>query len=310
MNEATIQEELFAAICHNEADVVQKLLTEGAAVNAAFPNNLTPLMVSARAGAHAVIPVLLAAGAHVNAVDCLWGRSAFHWLCRQGLTSHYHMEAHAESARALLAAGADAYLPDNSGETPLVLALRHRLENVIRHVHAVSPIPHVSDGKSIIPWLEVSYYRKWNCYSSMSDEQIHAYYIAPREAPRGASLRNPVPRLYDAAWARKVNLTIVDKRGYTALHHAATQGLYEVAAILIDRGAVVDAPARSGATPLILAARSGQWKVGHLLLAHGANPLHRDCYKRDALQYARRAGNDRLFLQDCPPIGAPRSSEA
>ncbi|MDO5472120.1 MAG: ankyrin repeat domain-containing protein [Akkermansia sp.] len=298
MNEATIQEELFAAICHNEADGVAKLLTDGAEVNEVFANNLTPLMVAARAGAHEVIPVLLSAGAEVNTQDCLWGRSAFHWLCCQGLTSHYHVEAHTESARALLAAGADAYQADYGEETPLLLALRRRLKNVIRLIHAYSPIPNGSGHRLLIPWLDINHIRRNNpSLAAYTDKQLHDYYIKP-PAPRrpGTTPRNPVPSPYDAAWACSADLHATDRRGYTALHHAAAMGLYEVAAILLERGAEVDATSRSGATALILAARSGQHKVGHLLLAHGANPHHRDCYGRDAIDYARRAGNYRLFL--------------
>lgn len=297
MNEATIQEELFAAICHNEADVVEKLLAAGADADKRFRNRLTPLMVAARAGAHTVIPVLLAHGAYVNASCGLWGRSAFHWLCYQGLSSHYHVEAHTESARALLAAGADAYMPDDSGDTPLILALRHRLKNVIKLIHAYSPIPNGTGDKLLIPWLDIAYLRKSNPYlRRYTDKEIHAHYIAPPE-PRqlGETLRRPYSLPYDTAWASKADVRTKDKRGFTALHHAAALGLCEAAAILIDRGAPIDATARSGATPLMIAARSGRWKVGHLLLAHGADPLKQDCNKRNSYDFARRANNFRLF---------------
>ena len=297
MNEATIQEELFAAICHNEADVVDKLLVAGADANKRFRNQLTPLMVAARAGSHAVIPVLLAHGADVNASYGLWGRSAFHWLCRQGLTSHYHVEAHTESARALLEAGADAYMTDDSGDTPLILALRHRQKNVIKLIHAYSPIPNGTGDKLLIPWLDVAYLRKSNPYlRRYTDEEIHAYCIAPPEPRRpGATLRRPQPLPFDTAWATKADVHTRNKKGFTALHHAAALGLYEVAAILIDRGAPIDATSRSGATPLMVAARSGRWKVGHLLLAHGADPLKQDINKRNAYDFARRANNRKLF---------------
>lgn len=290
MNEATIRNELFAAICHNEPENVAKLLTAGASVNDVFANKLTPLMVAARAGAHEVIPVLLSAGAEVNTQDCLWERSAFHWLCYQGLSSHYHVEAHTESARALLAAGADAYLADAGEETPLLLALRRHLRNVIRLIHAYSPIPNGSGDRIIIPWLDINFIRRNNpSLAAYTDKQLHDYYIKP-PAPRrpGTTLRNPSTHPYDAAWASTADLHAGDRRGYTALHHAAAMGLYEVAAILLERGAEADATSHSAATPLILAARSGQYKVGHLLLAHGADPHHRDCYGRNARDYARR----------------------
>ncbi|MBQ7022867.1 MAG: ankyrin repeat domain-containing protein [Akkermansia sp.] len=297
MNEETIQSEFFAAICHNEADTVQKLLAEGAGANTTFRHGLTPLMVAARAGAHAVLPVLLAGGAQVNARDDLWGRTAFHWLCTHGLVSHYHRESHTESARALLAAGADAFAPDNTSTTPLLMAIRREMRNVIKLIHAHSPIPNGKGKKLLIPWLDVAYLRRsynLNCYS---DKQIHRYYIAPPPPPEpGTTLRRSRPLPYNAEWAEKANLSAVDKRGHTALHHAAAMGLYEVACVLIARGAEVNATARSGATPLMIAARSGHWRVGHLLLAHGAATELRDCHGRNAADYARRAGNHRLIL--------------
>ncbi len=299
MNEATIQDELFAAICHNEADSAAKLLLAGAEVNERFTNQLTPLMVAARAGAHAVIPVLLAQGALVNEKDGLWGRSAFHWLCCHGLGSHYHIEAHTESARALLAAGADAYLPDAMGDTPLILALHHRLDNVIKLIHAYSPIPNGSGNKLLIPWLDIAYLRKKHPYMARySDEEVHTHYIAPPPPPcPGSTLRRRSPLPYNAEWAHHADLHATDRRGYTALHHAAAMGLYDVASILITRGAAVDATARSGATPLMVAARCGKWKVGHLLLAHGADPLLQDKNKRNAYDFARKANNYRLFAR-------------
>jgi ankyrin repeat protein len=104
----------------------------------------------------------------------------------------------------------------------------------------------------------------------------------------------PEAQEVDTTWVHTVDLHATDNRGYTALHHAATQGLYDVAVILIERGAEIDATARSGATPLMLAARAGRWKVGHLLLAYGADAYRQDCYKLNACEYARRAGNYRM----------------
>lgn len=297
MNEATLQSDFFAAICHNEEEAVRKLLVEGAEVNAPFSHGLTPLMVAARAGAHAVLPVLLEGGAQVHAQDALWGRTAFHWLCTHGQVSHYHVESHTESARILLKAGADAYTPDNSGTTPLLMAIRREMRNVIKLIHAHSPIPNGKGKRLLIPWLDVGYLRRnynLNCYS---DKQIHRYYISPPPPPEpGTTLRRRCPLPYNSDWAEKADLTAVDKRGYSALHHAAGMGLYDVARALIDRGAKVDAPARSGATPLMVAARSGHWQVGHLLLAHGADAYRRDCHGRNAADYAQRAGNTRLGL--------------
>lgn len=289
MNQPSLEEELFAAVCHNEVDTVVKLLAAGADVNARLHAGMTPLMQAARAGAHAVLPLLLVAGADVHAQDALYGRTAFHWLCRHGLPSHYHPEVHLESARALLDAGADAYRPDPFGETPLLLAIRRGMQAVIRLIHCVDPFPNGSGDKLLFPWLDAAWLRR---HAGWAAEVSDAELLAP-PAPwrRGAGRA-----VYGAEWARQADLAAVDRRGFTALHHAAGLGLTEVAAILIDRGAEVDAAARSGATPLMVAARGGQWRVGQLLLACGADLERCDVRGRSAVEMARRAGNRRLFL--------------
>lgn len=52
-------------------------------MNRRFRNQCTPLMVAARAGSHAVIPVLLSHGAGVHETDSQ-GCTVFHYLCRYG----------------------------------------------------------------------------------------------------------------------------------------------------------------------------------------------------------------------------------
>lgn len=86
-----------------------------------------------------------------------------------------------------------------------------------------------------------------------------------------------------------VHVDARDKKGRTALSHAAERGQLEMAQFLLDNGASVSArqwsvsgwaegrsPYRnSGATPLWHATASGHLKMVKLLLAHGANPQAR-----------------------------------
>jgi ankyrin repeat protein len=61
--------------------------------------------------------------------------------------------------------------------------------------------------------------------------------------------------------------------GFTALHHAARQGNVEAARALLDGGADVNDTSRADhTTPLLMAAINGQFDVAMLLVQRGANP--------------------------------------
>jgi ankyrin repeat protein len=84
----------------------------------------------------------------------------------------------------------------------------------------------------------------------------------------------------------------VQRPGWTALHYAAAGGDNDIAALLIERGARVDAvsPAASGAyTPLMMAAREGHQDSALFLLEHGANPMLKNGEGLNAAQIAERA---------------------
>lgn len=85
----------------------------------------------------------------------------------------------------------------------------------------------------------------------------------------------------------------VNQPGWTALHYAAASGDDEIAKILLQHGAQVDAvsPLKSGAyTPLMMAAREGHASTARLLLAHGASTSMKNSEGLTAAQIASRAG--------------------
>ncbi len=82
---------------------------------------------------------------------------------------------------------------------------------------------------------------------------------------------------------------VVTHPGWTALHYAAASGDVEIAAILIDRHAYIDAESPSQLTPLMIAAREGHRAVAALLLKEGADARLKNNEKLTAGQIAARA---------------------
>jgi len=75
--------------------------------------------------------------------------------------------------------------------------------------------------------------------------------------------------------------------GWRGLHYAISCGSDDVARLLIEKGAEVNAIADDGTTPLILAAQNDSVFIAKLLLEKGANVNWRDMKKKNAISYAK-----------------------
>jgi uncharacterized protein len=93
--------------------------------------------------------------------------------------------------------------------------------------------------------------------------------------------------------AKGARLEARGDNGEGPLHDAALGGSPEVITLLLDHGAAIDAPDReSGATPLMIAASLGRAGAVAVLLRRGANPQLRDHAGHTALDRAREAQNN------------------
>ncbi len=90
---------------------------------------------------------------------------------------------------------------------------------------------------------------------------------------------------------------VVTRPGWTALHYAAASGDDEIAAILLDKHAYIDAESPSQLTPLMIAAREGHLEVAQLLLREGADARLRNNEKLTASQIAQRAGHAQIAAE-------------
>jgi ankyrin repeat protein len=262
---------LHRAVRANDMPTVQRLLRNGAAVNAATRNGVTPLllaainadplmvdtllkagadpnaslsagqtvlMTAARTGSAAAVKTLLAHGANVNAREQVLGETALIWAAA---------ENHADVINVLAAQGGDVNVRSNSPKFPL---------------------PEYGDGKSgrltVLPrggWTPLMYAARQNSVAA-------------------------VRALADA----KADLNATDPDGTTALVIAVINAHYDLAEVLLAKGANPDISDSTGMTPLYAAVdlnsfpdtpgRPAPKPVGTLdtvdmvkaLLRHGANP--------------------------------------
>jgi ankyrin repeat protein len=87
---------------------------------------------------------------------------------------------------------------------------------------------------------------------------------------------------------------VVNRPGWTALHYAAASGDDDIAIILLQHGARIDAEAPAKFTPLMIAAREGQESTVRLLLEAGADANRQNSESLTAAQIALRADKPRI----------------
>jgi ankyrin repeat protein len=86
----------------------------------------------------------------------------------------------------------------------------------------------------------------------------------------------------------------VHQEGWNALHYAATGPEPQVVALLLERGAVLEARSPNGSTALMMAARYGSEQSVVLLLSRQASLEARNDRGMNAADFARSAGREAL----------------
>jgi len=138
-----------------DAELVKKLLTEGAQVNARDQNGATALMYACAAYSEAsinVLQMLFSAGAGINLADRS-GATALHVATGDGVRLICVKE--------LLLHGANPNAQDGHGDTPLIAAVKHAQNEedatqAVRLLIAAGADPSLSDkeGQSALSWAQ------------------------------------------------------------------------------------------------------------------------------------------------------------
>lgn len=234
---------LHWAATHGDAALTQMLLAAGANIRATTRlGGITALHIASQGGRANVVAALIAAGADANAATST-GATAVMLAARAGST---------ETVTRLVETGADVNAKENAfGQTALMIAAGLDRAEVVR--------------------LLLSRGADWKMASSVADLRSLTSVIddgtgRPQQQQAGSGVPG-VTRGY------RYNELIGTQGGLTALHFAARQGSAAAAGALVDGGADVNVVSPGDhATPLLVAVINGHFDLAAMLLEKGASP--------------------------------------
>jgi len=112
-------------------------------------------------------------------------------------------------------------------------------------------------------------------------------YHGDKRTPLHAAAEAGLPSLVTLLLKRGANPQSTNRFGETPLHLAASEGHLETVKLLVRTGADWNLHSRfTRQSPLIMAARSGQWEVAKYLISKRSNPTLRDTFGKSAMEYA------------------------
>ena len=254
---------LSIACTNGNGDIAELLLNAGADPQTTLPGGETALMTASRTGEIGPVAALLARGADVNAKEHK-GQTALMWAAAEG---------NLEVVDALLSAGADFRTPLDSGFTPLFFAVREgRTAVALRLVEAGLDIdePMRSEKQKKGPNPLILAVENGHFETALALLEAGA---DPNAQPDGFAA------LHAISWVRKPIRGDGDPSPVGSGRLTALQFVRQ----LIAHGADVNIRLEdgdsgfadfttTGASPFILAARTGDLPLMHLLLELGADP--------------------------------------
>jgi ankyrin repeat protein len=269
---------LSLACTNGSSAMIKLLLKAGADPNSTIPGGETALMTAARTGKVDAVRALLSAGADVEGREAKRGQTALMWAAAEGNT---------QVVEELLKAGADFRTPLGTGFTPFLFAVREGRAGVVRALLKagadVNETIHTSHGSGPRPASGAGVPRAGNSALHLAVVNGH-FELAAMLLDAGAN-----PNAAEVGYTPLHILTIVRKPGGgdndPAPRGSGTMTSLELVKKFAEHGANLNARMTRranlgltglntlGATPFLMAARSGDAELMRTLAALGADPL-------------------------------------
>lgn len=244
----------------DEVDSVRELLEAGADPNKLTSNGVSPLSLAINNGNPEMVELLLDAGADANKLEPS-GETMLMTAAMVGVSG---------SVDALIEHGAEVDRRDETfKQTALMIASREGHAEVVKLL-----IDHGADANASTPVGEAPSFIAPNSVPGFG----FGLGILRGGVPADRGRREPAPG------------------GMTPLHYAARHNHVDVARILLDAGAQLDAKEANGIWPLLMAISNDNAPMAHFLLEQGALINDQDWYGRSPLWEAVNVRN--LYLHN------------
>ena len=242
---------------YGHVDIVRTLVNHKANVNAKTDSGDTPLTLAAGRGRDNVVHALLSdCRCQVDAKG-QYGYTALHCSCI--------FYGHVDIVRTLVKNKANVNARTDSGDTPLTLAVKNNLDNVVDFLLSDSQC--VVDAKGQDGYTALHYSCRYGHVDRVRTLVNHKANVNARtdsgDTPLTLAAMNKHNNVVHALSDYNCEVLARDKNAYTALLHLSCERGYVgiVRTLVTEHKADIDAKTNSGDTPLHVAARYGQLQV-------------------------------------------------
>lgn len=279
--------QLVMAVIAGDQEALQAALREGADLEARGRDGVSPLMHAVTRGHGKIAEVLVSRGAHVDATTADW--TPLHKAVETG---------DSDMIKLLIAGGAD--IEFNSPERYAVKDTFHARTN--SRGSGLSDDLDDSDDIDIVrgwtPLHRACHMGRGHVVRLLLDHRADIEALDPSQAtPLISAAEEQNENIIDLLLVRGANVAAEDEFGWKPLHRAtANKGGVQVAQLLLNHGADVNARCRQRKTPLHHAVAKDDNAMVSFLLRSGADIEARDVAERTPLHTAIECRLERMVV--------------